>query len=105
MGNAAKTVQRMEEALDRSSRHDSACEWIEASSMADMALKAPLASAAEQADYKAKRQFEIYGGKDTGGPPFRVPKKAKLTIHDFKLGLELSPFAHQRYGIAARDFM
>lgn len=105
IGNAAKAVQRMEEAIDRSSVCEKEIDWLHASSMADMALKAPLSSAAEQADYQAKRAFEVYGGKDSGGPPFRVAKKAKLTMNDFKLGLQMSPFAHQQFGIAARDFV
>lgn len=108
MGNAAKTVQRMEEAVDRSLKrpiNDDPNAWSEASSMADMALNAPLASAVEQADYQAKRSFEIYGGKETGGPPFRVPKKAMIKTNDFKLGMQFSSFAHQQFGVAASNFL
>ena len=97
MGNAAKTVQRMETAVDRSKKssiYNQVDAWLDSSSMADMAMNAPLASAVEQADYHAKRSFETHGGKESGGPPFRVPKKAKLTTHDFKLALEFSPLAH-----------
>ena len=100
MGNAAKTVQRMEAAVQRSKKSSINIQvetWVDASSMADMAMKAPLVSAVEQADYHAKRSFETHGGKESGGPPFRVPKKAKLTTHDFKLALEFNPLAHQHW--------
>jgi len=116
-GNAAKVCQRMEEALVRAggggvkndSSNQSGSTNIDnnnskssnlanpetlqhATSMADLSRcpKLPLASA--NADYHAKRQFEVYGGKDSGLPPFgRVPKKVKITPRDVQFCLAEDP--------------
>ena len=100
-GNAAKTVQRMEEALERQTdvppqvRDLSNDETLyEASSMADLALRPMLANAAEQADLDGKRSFEVYGGKDSGAAPFgRVPKKPKIVGRDFILAKEWAGYS------------
>jgi len=42
---------------------------------------------------------------ETGGPPFRVPKKAMIKTNDFKLGMQFSSFAHQQFGVAASNFL
>lgn len=93
-GNAARTVQRMEEALQRNpaeKRDLSDPEVLsEATSMNDLACRPKLATGAESASYQAKRCFEISGGKDATSPPFgRVPKQAKIMAHDFDTGFEL----------------
>jgi hypothetical protein len=95
-GNAALTVQRMEEALERNPAPRADLKdpdvLAEASSMGDLACRPKLATAAEKANYSAKRSFEVSGGKDAANaPPFgRVPKQAKIMAHDFELSLELS---------------
>jgi Cobalamin biosynthesis protein CobN and related Mg-chelatases len=98
-GNAAKTYQRFEEAL---SRHPCNKEMNEetmfnATSMTELSKIPKLPSAANKADYNAKRAFEIYGGKESGEPPLgRVPKKAKILAKDFQLCLQESAFAVKR---------
>lgn len=93
-GNAAKTYQRMEEAISR--RNDTYHPRIptdpnemvlEATSMSDLSKMPPLKSAVQDADLEAKRKFEIFGGKDSQKPPLgRVPKKAKVLIQDISIG-------------------
>jgi len=93
-GNAAKTYQRMEEAISR--RNDTYHSRtptdpnemvLEATSMSDLSKMPPLKSAVQDADLEAKRKFEIFGGKDSQEPPLgRVPKKAKVLIQDMSIG-------------------
>lgn len=116
-GNAAKVCQRMEEALmrggggdvkndssDRSGGTKSKNNNSESSnlanpetlqhatSMADLSRRPNLPSASANADYHAKRRFEVYGGKNSGLPPFgRVPKKVKITPRDVQLCLAEDP--------------
>jgi hypothetical protein len=107
-GNAAKTVQRMEEALERQTNVPTKARDLtndetlyQASSMSDLALRPKLASATEQAELNAKRSFEVFGGKESGGAPFgRVPKQPKIILGDLKLSREWNDYSHQRMGIA-----
>lgn len=103
-GNAAKTVQRMEEALSRQPRVPAKARDLDneetlynASSMADLALRPKLLNAAEEADANAKRSFAVFGGKEiTEAPPFgRVPKRVKLTMQDLTLVREFVDYSHQ----------
>jgi len=102
-GNAAMTCKRMEEALERQSDLSSAQRTLSndtlsgATSMAELSLKPKLARGAEDANYEAKRSFEIYGGKESSQPPLgRVPKKAKLEVADFLAGMHLvNPGKHR----------
>ena len=96
-GNAALTVKRMEEALDRQTgipmhvRELNSETMLEASSMGDLSWRPLLKNGAEKADTQAKRSFEVYGGKEAKDPPFgRIPKKAKLLVEDFVMGSELA---------------
>lgn len=104
MGNAALTSKRMEEALERQKPEETtrvipsqaastlnAATVASAQSMGELSLLPPLANASEKADYEAKKNFEIYGGKHSHDPPFgRVPKKAKLEVADFQQGLQMN---------------
>ena len=111
-GNAAKTVQRMEEALYRqvegrpnSSLRDDGVLYS-ATCMSDLSKRPRLSSAASRADHDAKRCFEIFGGKGSGAPPFgRVPKKAKIMVKDFRHCLEDPAFPWRRGGVVATAFM
>jgi pyruvate/2-oxoglutarate dehydrogenase complex dihydrolipoamide acyltransferase (E2) component len=92
-GNAALTVKRMEEALDRQTgipmrvRQLDSETMLEATSMGDLSWRPLLKKGAEKADYQAKRSFEVYGGREAKDPPLgRVPKKAKLLVEDFVMG-------------------
>ena len=94
-GNAAKTYQRMEDAITRQndtyhsdpSAQDPDKMLMEATSMADLSRKPPLKSASQVADLDAKRKFAVFGGCDSMEPPLgRVPKKAKVTLQDIELG-------------------
>lgn len=93
-GNAAKTYQRMEEAISRqndtyhsTNSHDPETMLVEATSMSNLSRKPQLKSAVETADAYAKRKFEVYGGKDSKEPPFgRVPKMAKVIASDLAVG-------------------
>lgn len=96
-GNAAMTVKRMEEALERQSgipmrvRELNTETLLEATSMGDLSWRPLLKKGVEKADREAKRSFEVYGGKEAKDPPLgRVPKKAKLMLEDFVMGSELS---------------
>jgi hypothetical protein len=95
-GNAAMTVKRMEEALERQPDIPSAARVLnqdtlsEATSMSDLAWRPLLKEGSKKADYEAKRSLEIYGGKESKDPPLgRVPKRAKLVVSDFLTGSEL----------------
>jgi hypothetical protein len=96
-GNAALTVKRMEEALERQSgipleeRILSEETLCRATSMSEVALRPRLAKAVEHADRDGKRSFEVYGGRDaaTEPPLGRVPKMAKLEIQDFQMGMTI----------------
>jgi hypothetical protein len=96
-GNAALTCKRMEEALARQEglasrdRVLSGDTLATASSMSEIALRPRLANGAGAAELEAKRQFEIYGGKHAldESPLGRVPKKARLEVSDFQLGMQL----------------
>ena len=88
-GNAAMTVKRMEEALDRqklpqNERNLNSNETLyKATSMSDLAKRPRLARAPERAEFDAKRSFEEYSGKNSGAPPLgRVPKKVKIGKKD-----------------------
>jgi hypothetical protein len=96
-GNAALTVKRMEEALERQSgvpleeRILSEETLCKATSMSEVALRPRLAKAVEHAEWDGKRSFEVYGGKDaaTEPPLGRVPKIAKLEVQDFQMGMTI----------------
>jgi hypothetical protein len=90
-GNAAKTYQRMEEAItNRIKTHESAdpdTMILESTSMADLSRKPPLKSAVQNANINAKRKFEVYGGKHSDEPPLgRVPKQARVLLQDMENG-------------------
>lgn len=72
-----------------------------ATSMADLSKCVRIENAASRADLDAKRNFEIYGGKHSGAPPFgRVPKRPRLTATDLRNFLEQDPlFPYPRRGI------
>ncbi len=96
-GNAALTVKRMEEALDRQTgipmrvRELNQDTMLEATSMGDLSWRPLLKKGAEKADIQAKRSFEVYGGSESKDPPLgRVPKKANLMVEDFVMGAELT---------------
>ncbi|KAL7566978.1 hypothetical protein ACA910_019908 [Epithemia clementina (nom. ined.)] len=98
-GNAAMTVKRMEEALENQTDLPVASRTLNQStlrqltSLNDAALRPRLSKAVEDADYQAKRSFEVYGGKeeiDGESPPLgRIAKKAKLQVVDFQVGMNL----------------
>ncbi len=97
-GNAAMTVRRMEEALERQTgvlpsraRVLQDETLLAATSMEDLAWRPPLKEGAKEAENDAKRCYEIYGGKEAKEPPLgRVPKKARLAVEDFVMGSQLS---------------
>jgi len=100
-GNAAMTVKRMEQALERQSHIPVRSRMLEddtlrqATSMSDLAMRPQLAKGVEMADLHGKRSFEIYGGKDATEPPLgRVPKQAKLEASDFVMG----SLMHESFG-------
>jgi hypothetical protein len=109
-GNAAMTVKRMEEALERQTGVPSRARvlmdetLLEATSMGDLAWRPLLKEGAQKAEYDAKRCYEIYGGKEAKEPPLgRVPKKARLAVEDFVMGSKLTtdgPF-HKAYNAAS----
>jgi hypothetical protein len=104
-GNAALACKRMEEALERqegvplSHRTLDNETLSEASSMSEIALLPKLANGVDAADLEAKRQFEVYGGKlAQSEPPLgRVPKRAKLEVVDFQLGMQLASGHSRRH--------
>mmetsp|Transcript_27332 Transcript_27332/g.39580 ORF Transcript_27332/g.39580 Transcript_27332/m.39580 type:complete len:377 (+) Transcript_27332:520-1650(+) len=111
-GNAAKTYQRMEEALSRRNNHrysssknntnlKDITSFENATSMSDLSMKPTLSkNATSEADYHAKRSFEIYGGKDSGVPPLgRVPKKGIITARDFRACMDDPVFPFKSRGI------
>lgn len=94
-GNAAKTYQRMEEAISRQndsyhmgpSSQDPGRMLLESTSMADLSKRPPLMSAVQTADLDAKRKYAVFGGSESQEPPLgRVPKKAKVTLQDIAVG-------------------
>jgi len=107
-GNAAKTSQRMEEALSRKSEYkplntETMCT---ATSMTELSKMPQISSAAHKAEYNAKRSFESYGGKDSGDPPLgRVPKQAKILVKDFKVCLSDSTFAMSKNRVSTCAFV
>jgi hypothetical protein len=111
-GNAALTVKRMEEALERqpgvpsSARKLSPETLAAATSMNDLSWRPLLKEGAKKADYEAKRSFEIYGGKESKDPPLgRVPKKAKLVVEDFIMGSKLVTEGKQQRAYTASAFI
>ena len=105
-GNAAKTYQRLEEALSRQEPIEMNSEAVyNATSMTELSKIPKISSAATKADYNAKRTYEIYGGKESGEPPVgRVPKKAKIMAKDFRVCLEESSFAVSRKRVTTSAF-
>ena len=105
-GNAAKTYQRLEEALSRQEPIAMNSEAVyNATSMTELSKIPKISSAATKADYNAKRSYEIYGGKESGEPPVgRVPKKAKIMARDFRVCLEESSFAISRKRVTTSAF-
>ena len=106
-GNAAKTYQRLEEALSRQPQKELNTESMyNATSMAELSKIPKLSGAAAKASYNAKRIFEIHGGKESGDPPLgRVPKKARIMIRDFRHCLNEPSFAMSRKRVASRAFV
>jgi hypothetical protein len=100
-GNAAMTVKRMEEALERqylpsASRTLNQETLMQLTSMSDAASRPRLSNAVDNADLDAKRSFEIYGGKEAGEPPLgRLQKKVKLEVIDFQTGMNMPTFRHK----------
>jgi len=110
-GNAAMTSKRMEEALERQTAVASKERVLDedtlskATSMSELALRPKLAKGAEDADYEAKRSFETFGGKEASEPPLgRVPKKARLEVVDFQLGMNFVKPGRQRAGTMSASF-
>lgn len=97
-GNSALICKRMEEALERQEgvpardRLLTTATMSHAQSMSDLALRPLLAKGVHDADLESKRRFEVLGGKETLSEPLlgRVPKKAKLEVVDFQLGMRFS---------------
>ena len=112
-GNASMTVKRIEEALARQTgvreqERNVASEEVlmQASSMSDLAMRPLLAKGAEDADYHAKRAFEVYGGKDSDEPPLgRLSKKAKLEVQDFEMGQHFTSKSGSRHRAGTAAFM
>jgi hypothetical protein len=108
-GNAAMTVKRMEEALERQMGVPSRARvlqdetLLEATSMEDLAWRPLLKEGAKKAENDAKRCYEIYGGKEAKEPPLgRVPKKARLAVEDFIMGSNLATGTfHKAYNTSA----
>lgn len=112
-GNAATVCQRAEQALERHQQQqqqrrqnggdDDAVVTPEilarASSLSEVALRPRLGQAVALADAEAKRQYDLYGGRDADTlPPFgRLPKRAKLEVIDFKNGMNFAPPGRRRY--------
>lgn len=112
-GNAAKTCQRMEEALARNEKSDGGIRnsndsnsgtsirkkrkmedestWNDIGSMSELSKVPVLSNASKKAEYYAKRNYEIYGGKHSGEPPLgRVPKKIKISSSDIQVCMKHS---------------
>jgi hypothetical protein len=105
-GNSAKTCQRMEEALSRRDHSEDGVKYrsslddyatmIEVGSMSELSKLPQLRNASKKADEDAKLCFEIYGGKHSCDAPLgRVPKKAKISVHDIQFCPEAQ---HNRFG-------
>jgi hypothetical protein len=111
-GNAAMTCKRMEEALERQSgvpgrdRKFTDETLTNATCMADLSLRPKLANGAEDADHNGKRCYEIYGGKESGEPPFgRVPKQAKLEVGDFEMAQYFGVPGRHRAATVSSSFL
>ena len=111
-GNAAMTVKRMEEALERQTGIPMRARELnndtlqEATSMGDLSWRPLLKEGAEKAEYQAKRSFEVFGGKEAKDPPLgRVPKKAKLQVEDLLMGSELSIVGPYHKAYTASSFI
>jgi len=96
-GNAAKTYQRMEEAIfhqNNIAHHTSDSAYdepntmlLETTSIAESSKNHLLNSAAHTANVDAKRKYSVFGGMDSQEPPFgRVPKKVKVMLQDILVG-------------------
>lgn len=111
-GNAAMTCKRMEEALERQSDVPSSDRalnddtLVRASSMSDLALRPKMGKAVAEAEVEGKRNFDIYGGKESEEPPFgRVPKLAKLEVIDFQTGMSFArPGGHHQASTLSSSF-
>lgn len=69
--------------------------------MSDLALRPKLGKTVVQAEIEGKRNFEIYGGKDSREPPLgRVPKFAKLEVVDFQNGMNFVRPGRRRHQAA-----
>lgn len=103
-GNAAMTVQRMEDALERQTGYQS--KDVEAAAdMGDLSVRLPEISKVDAAEYDGKRSFEIFGGKEAHEPPLgRVPKLAKLKVGDFALAQHLAPRRHRAAVVSSMSF-
>ena len=95
--NAALTVKRMEEALERQADLPARKRVLdeesleEASSMSEIALRPRLARGVDEANLQAARASEVAGGKLATEPPLgRIPKRAKLEVIDFQNGMQLA---------------
>ena len=105
-GNAATLCHRAEQALRRQQQKQQ--QPLEggavtpeilarASSLSDVALRPRLRQAVEEADAEAKRQFDVYGGRDAEEPFGRLPKRAKLEVIDFKNGMNFARPGRRRH--------
>mmetsp|Transcript_18949 Transcript_18949/g.21518 ORF Transcript_18949/g.21518 Transcript_18949/m.21518 type:complete len:1046 (-) Transcript_18949:114-3251(-) len=105
-GNAAKTCQRMEEALARHDKSGNLADddtLLQAASMSQLSQLPKLQNAANKADYDGRCSYEIYGGKHSSEPPLgRVPKRAKLLVQDLNVSLERPNSAVRRRRVRTR---
>jgi hypothetical protein len=120
--NDTLTVKRMEEALERRSRpatgsggepngisdDDGVTDevFLNATSMADLALRPKLGSIIPTLETSAKRNMDVYlnGSRE---PPFgRVPKVARIELVDFQAGMQfvLPGNRHQKAGTHSSSF-
>mmetsp|Transcript_15379 Transcript_15379/g.35203 ORF Transcript_15379/g.35203 Transcript_15379/m.35203 type:complete len:882 (+) Transcript_15379:57-2702(+) len=103
-GNAAMTVKRLEEALERqdipkASRTLNQETMSQMTSMADAASRPRLNRAVEAAELDSKRSFAVYGGMNATDPPLgRLAKKAKIQVTDFQTGMKLPTFRRRGGG-------
>ena len=92
-GNAAKTCQRMEEAMVRKEMSDDSKKYslddnetlYNAGSMSELAMVPHIPHAAKNAEINANLSFAIYDGKHSSESPLgRVPKKVKISRWDIQ---------------------
>jgi len=110
-GNDAKTCQRMEEALERrwhsnSSSSEKHCSHgnlpldvalYRSCGMSEFSKIPKLPSAASEAEYHAKCNFEVFGGKGSSAPPLgRVPKRCRITERDINFSLKDPCFSFKK---------